>query len=406
MGSINTKSFAAFLIFLLFVCIYLFGCSTVPTSAPVLEGSGDAEFAKLLESIRVKGDLPAVFGAVIINGEIYATAAVGARKIGTDNWVTVDDKFNFGSCGKAFSATLVGILVEEGLLEWHTTLKDVFPDIIMLPEYEPITLVQLLSHRAGLPKNFIADLAEDRPATPKGGRLQYVEQIVKTKLNNPPGQVMHYSKTGYVIAGAMIEKITDRTFEDLMSEKLYKPLKIKDAGWVAPAELEPDTQPWGHVVKSWSYKPVRKDHNLWLDPAGGNCMTSRDWAKFILQNMYVDPTNRQTIISPKTKKRLHTPPDTVPWKYDDQYFKIWEKLIGWPLTSANYALGWYDLKTKEGETVLHHGGATKSFIADVYLSPIYGNGVLLATNARTSHVPLYEGVKRINANYSLKLALP
>ena len=135
-------------------------------------------------------------------------------------------------------------------------------------------------------------------------------------------------------------------------------------------------------------------------------MTIRDWAKFILQNMYADPTNRQNIISRITKKKLHTPPNTIPWKYDDQYFKTWEKLIGWPLTSANYALGWYDLKSKEGEKVLHHGGATKSFIADVYVSPNYGSGIILATNARTSHIPLYEGAKRINASYSLKISLP
>ncbi len=406
MSSIKTKSFAALHFVLLVSWIYLFGCSTEPTSAPFMESSGDEEFARLLESIRVKGNLPAVFGAVIINGEIHATAAIGTRKIGTDNWVTVDDKLLIGSCGKAFSATLAGILVEEGLLKWHTTLKDVFPDIIMLPEYELITLEQLLSHRAGLPKNFIADLDENRPATPEGGRLQYVEQIVKTKLNNSPGQFMHYSNAGYVIAGAMMEKITGQTFELLLSEKVYDPLKIADAGWTAPAELEPDTQPWGHVVKLRSYKAVRKDHNYWLDPAGGNSMTIRDWAKFILQNMYVDPTNRQDIISRVTIKKLHTPPDTVPWNYDDQYFRTWEKLIGWRLTSANYALGWYDLKTKEGEKVLYHGGATKSFIADVYVSPNYGNGILLATNARTSHVPLYEGAKRINANYSLKITLP
>jgi hypothetical protein len=91
---------------------------------------------------------------------------------------------------------------------------------------------------------------------------------------------------------------------------------------------------------------------------------------------------------------------------DDQYSKLWEKLIGWRLTSANYALGWYVLKTKEGEKVLYHGGATKFFIADVYVSPDYGSGILLATNARTSHIPLYEGAKRINANYSLKISLP
>ena len=303
MSAIKINDSTVILLVVLLLWIFFFGCATAPTSAPVMEISGDAEFARLLESIRVKGDLPAVFGSVIINGEIYLTAAVGTRKIGTENWVTADDKFLIGSCGKAFSATLAGILVEEGLLKWHTTLKDVFPAIIMLPEYELITLEQLLSHRAGLHKNFMADLEENRPTTPESGRLQYVEQIVKT-------------------------------------------------------------------------------------------------------NMYVDPTNRRNIISRITKKKLHTPPNAVPWKYDDQYFKTWEKLIGWPLTSANYALGWYDLKTKDGEKVLYHGSATKSFIADVYVSPNYGSGILLATNERTSHIPLYEGAKRINAQYSLKITLP
>ena len=169
MSAIKINDSTVILLVVLLLWIFFFGCATAPTSAPVMEISGDAEFARLLESIRVKGDLPAVFGAVIINGEIYLTAAVGTRKIGTENW---------------------------------------------------------------------------------------------------------------------------------------------------------------------------------------------------------------------------------------------EKLIGWPLTSANYALGWYDLKTKDGEKVLYHGSATKSFIADVYVSPNYGSGILLATNARTSHIPLYEGAKRINAQYSLKITLP
>ena len=97
-----------------YVGLCLFGCATTPAfdvaPAPVTQRSGDTDFAKLIESIRVEGGLPALSAAVIIDGEIYATAAVGTRKIGTENWVTVDDKFIIGSCGKTFTATLAALL--------------------------------------------------------------------------------------------------------------------------------------------------------------------------------------------------------------------------------------------------------------------------------------------------------
>ncbi len=79
------------LIGLLLCLLYLVGCATAP--APILTRSGDADLADLLESIRVKERLPALASAIIIDGNIYATAAVGTRKTNTNNWVTVDDKF-------------------------------------------------------------------------------------------------------------------------------------------------------------------------------------------------------------------------------------------------------------------------------------------------------------------------
>ena len=163
-------------------CVFigcLFACTTSPpydaTPAPVTQESGDTDLAQVIESIRVEGGLPALAAAIIIDGKIYATAAVGTRKIGTENWVTVDDKFIIGSCGKTFTATLAALLVEDGRLSWNTTIRDVFPDLKMLPEYETITIQQLLSHRAGLAKNFTAELDKNRTYTPKSGRVVYLE---------------------------------------------------------------------------------------------------------------------------------------------------------------------------------------------------------------------------------------
>ena len=124
------KRFVLVYLGLLFCWICFLGCAA--TSAPVTDKSGDSDFAQLLETIRQKEKLPALAASVIINGNIYAIAAVGTREYGTDNWVTSDDKFLIGSGGKAFTATLAAMLIEEGDLRWDTTVRDVFPDLEML----------------------------------------------------------------------------------------------------------------------------------------------------------------------------------------------------------------------------------------------------------------------------------
>jgi len=74
------------------------------------------------------------------------------------------------------------------------------------------------------------------------------------------------------------------------------------------------------------------------------------------------------LLKPKTLKKLHTPPNAAKWDYGILYFAFWRNHIGWPLASANYALGWFDVKPNEDENMLTHGGTSKSFMAEVYLS--------------------------------------
>jgi hypothetical protein len=107
----------------------------------------------------------------------------------------------------------------------------------------------------------------------------------------------------------------------------------------------------------------------------------------------------------KTLERLHSPPDNVSWAYDDDYFKFWNKELGWPLTSANYALGWFVIKANVGKICLNHGGTSQAFQAEVYLSPNNKTAILLATNARMGHIHLYRTAIKINEEYALEIDL-
>jgi len=374
----------------------------------ITDSSGDRELALLLEKMRVKANQTALAAAIISEGKIIAAAAVGTRKYGTKNWVTVDDRFIIASCGKTFTATLAAIMVEEGRLNWDTTIKDVFPELKMRAEYENITLQQLLSHRAGLPKSFVADLDSNRTYTSTAGRLVYLEQLAQTKPINPPGTVMFYSNAGYILAGVMMEKISDQEFTDLMSEKVFKPLKLTTAGYGPPAALERTSQPWGHIKTKYlgSLKAVRKDDQHYTNPAGNVSLSIRDWAKFIIKHMPSDQAGGTAFLNAKILKKLHTPPDNANWDYDEDYLEFWNKEMGWPLTSANYALGWFVTKAKDGKAVLNHGGTSQAFQAEVYLSPDHKNAILLATNARIGHIYLYRTAIKIKKKYALKIDLP
>ena len=83
-----------------------------------------ADLATILEPIRKEHKLVALAAGVVSHGELIALGSVGERKHGSGVKVTVRDKFHLGSCTKAMTGTLIGMLVEQGKLGWDTTLAE------------------------------------------------------------------------------------------------------------------------------------------------------------------------------------------------------------------------------------------------------------------------------------------
>ncbi len=396
-----------------FVCIvFMLACEKSPPydaiPAPVTKESGDTDLAELLNSIRLEERLPGLAAAIIVDGKLHSAAAVGVREIGTDNWLTVNDKFLIGSCTKSFTASLAAVLVDEGVLSWQTTIRNVFPDLEMLPEYEHITLYQLLSHRAGLPKNFKGgkttwlidyEFDEARGSAPEQLRCQYVEKTVQHQLFAPPGQMVHYSNSGYILTGAMMEKATGRAIEDLWTEKIFRPLSISSAGYGPPTALEPNKQPLGHYwdKSTKSFVAYQANCPKFLSPTGHMHMTMADWAKSILMHLDSDPVNQGSLIKPSSLQKLHTPPDLATWDIDID--------LGF-----NYALGWFTKTDENGHKLIWHGGRGFAFNAQVVADLNKKSAILLVSTAEVPHIhpqtQLLKISEKIKQYYSGKIELP
>ena len=401
---INKKISLNYFAFLVY-CLCFLGCAATP--ATITDKSGDSDLAGLLESIRIKERLPALAAAIIIEGKIYSSAAVGTRKVKTNNWVTVDDKFLIASCSKAFTATLSAVLIEKGYLKWNTTLREVYPDLEMRSEYENITLIQLLSHRAGLPEwiyhvssrnvteQFIDNWWGDRDK-PETMRSEYLAETVKQKLADTPGKSIYYSNSGYLMAGAMLKKATGKPFEQLMTEEIFEPMGLQTAGFGTPVKSDPHHQPIGH--SGFFRSPHPKDFPEYMAPTAVICLSIIDWARFILLHLG-SGEHAGVVLDTDTLRTLHSPPDSATWRTGAE-----EK--GYGIPSLNYALGWYTLNIDNKEGLLWHPGGNTGFIAQVVVDPKRKNAVLLATNVRTSHSHLFKAINKIKAHYSSIADLP
>src|SRR5215470_17899219 len=130
------------------VLVALLALPIDPPSAQIPRRTTGVSLDSMVEPIRVRFELPALAAAVVQNGRIVAAGAVGTRRAGTTIPVTLDDRFHIGSDTKAMTALLAAMLIEQGKLDWKTTVAEIFPELTntMAADVGGIRLDQLLSH--------------------------------------------------------------------------------------------------------------------------------------------------------------------------------------------------------------------------------------------------------------------
>jgi CubicO group peptidase (beta-lactamase class C family) len=135
--------------------------------------------------------------AIVVGDKVVAASAVGVRKYGTKTPVSQDDPFHLGSITKVLTATLIGMMVDDGVIGWNTNMENMFPELTrsMQPAYRTVTVLQLLSHTGGFP--FSPSMPMDQiTARGKNGaerRYAYVKAAIADPPQAAPGTKVVYS---------------------------------------------------------------------------------------------------------------------------------------------------------------------------------------------------------------------
>ena len=311
----------------------------------------------MLTRLRQQAELPALAAAVMKGGVVIASGANGVRKVGETTPVTILDKFHLGSCTKAMTATLAAILVEQGRMRWEHSLAQVFPERAakMHSSFRGVTLDMLLTHRSGAAHDG-TDYGSPN-ARMISRRLAYLDSVVNQPPAREPG-AYGYSNAGYIIAGAMLERVTGQVWEELMRQRLFQPLGMTSAGFGPPSKTNQTDQPWGHVWKDNRFEPRYGDNPAPLGPAGTVHCALIDYLKFA--NLHVSSGERgPRLLTPASFAKLHRPP-----------------------AGQDYAFGWIVVKRDwaKGLAFNHAGSNTMNYFV-VWMAPRIDLCLAVATNA-------------------------
>jgi CubicO group peptidase (beta-lactamase class C family) len=321
----------------------------------------DPHVAALLEPIRVKHHLPALGGAIVTSQGLRSLGVTGVRKTGADVAATADDLWHLGSDTKAMTAVVLAKLVEQGKLTWDTTIEAVLPKQVAnaKPAFGGITLLQLLSHRAGLVANFAWPQIARTPGSPREQRLAAITMGGYLPLSSTPGTKYEYSNAGYVIAATMAETVADRAWEDMIRDVVFKPLGMASVGFGGTGTPGQIDQPWPHQANG---QPMPAngpdvDNPAVMGPAGTVHCSLSDWSKFIVDQLR-GLQGHGALLKPESYKSLHTAP-----------------------FGGNYSAGWLIVdRPWAGGTAYTHAGSNTMNYAVVWMAPLKDFAVLVVTN--------------------------
>lgn len=273
-----------------------------------------------------------------------------------------DTLYRVGSISKLFTDTAAMQLVAQGRLALDAPVQRTLPWFRIgtaWPEAGPITLRQLMSHHAGLPRDM--DGGMWLKAAPPPGRdfRAMLRGLAQAQVDAPPGLVFGYSNVGLDLVGAMVEAASGEPFEQRLQRAVLEPLGLREARFSAELPALP-AMARGHFKGEPQDEPALRDV-----PAGGLSASVSELARFVSAQFAGGST-----LLPEPERRAMLQRQFGEAALDAD-FRVG---LGWMLTTFGTDT------VHGGGPVAHHAGATFYFRSQLMMLPEQGLGVVVAAN--------------------------
>lgn len=326
-------------------------CAQGDFSAVVLKC--DSLFQKGLNEKMIPGG-----SIVIVHGDSVHVSAYGLRNVAKHLTADTTTLFQLGSVGKLFTVIAALQQVEAGNLDLHADVNTYLDGFSLRPYGRPITLMDLLTHTAGLNDRIIGYLARtEGDVLPLG---EHLKSSMPTTFQ-PPGVEINYSNYGYALAGHLVERASGLPFTTYVQQNIFDRLGMKHTTYRLPdnyAEL--DAYAIGYRTRD-TFEPVTC-HPRHATPAGSALSCASDMKKLLAE--FLNPSGK--LLKPESFDLLR-----------QQQFTSHPSLMGYTLGMEEQYLN--------GVHGLAKGGAFTGFLAEFVIFPERQIGLFISTNTQTDN---------------------
>ena len=323
-----------------------------------------------IEQNRIMMNVPGMAIAVVKDGKVVMSKGFGELEQYKGQAVDGNTLFAIASNTKAFIASAIGSLVDQGKLNWKDKVRDHLPYFELYDSYATAeaTIEDLLCHRLGL-------------GTFSGDAIWYkselsAEEVVKRAKYVPQAYGFRdgygYSNLMFITAGEVIKSVTGKEWHEYVKETFFAPLKM-DRTITSTNDLEAQ----GNYAIP--HKAIRLDNKVidWVNwdnmgAAGGIISSVNDMAQWMLFQLHVAKGHTNGAISPETQNRIWTPHNNFVVSEAQKASRPGRRFNA-------YGLGW-GISDYYGRRIIAHGGGYDGMYSRVALMPEENLGVVVLTN--------------------------
>lgn len=320
-------------------------------------------FETWIEEGMEKWGIPGMSIAIVKDGAVAYTKGFGLRKLGEEGFVDEHTQFGIASVSKHITAMSVGLMVEQGLIDWNDPVRDVLPWFELSDPYATanVTIHDLLTHQVGVGRilgnrlQFMTDRS----------RYELIHRMRHHTFEEPFRSQYVYSNVMYTLAGEIAAAVSGRDWDDLVANRFFERMNMARTNSTIE-DLDESNAAWPHQYINGEVVPIQRRNWDIASPAGGINSTAADMAKWMVMQLNGGLYDGKQILSEEVLREIQTA-------------KVALNSADASAPQSSYGYG-YQITDFRGFRILSHGGATDGMNTNYMLMPQLGFGIIIMTN--------------------------